>query len=75
MTDIIERLIAAVITEVNPDDGMTYMTKLGEEAAGEIERLRETLACAFDDWEGRNGRLTDKDDPHWSNDAIRLLEE
>lgn len=40
--------------------------------ASRIEVL-EVLAAAFDEWEGRNGRLTDPTYPHWSNDAIRLL--
>jgi hypothetical protein len=40
MTNLIERLMTAVVTEVNPDDGKTYTTKLGEEAAVEIAKWR-----------------------------------
>lgn len=43
MTDLIERLHTAVITEVNPIDELTYPTMLGREAADEIERLRGLL--------------------------------
>lgn len=42
MSDLIERLHTAVITEVNPIDELTYPTMLGREAADEIERLRAT---------------------------------
>jgi len=55
----------------------------GSEGDNPAERIRQleadkaelvnTLACAFDEWEGRNGRLTDPNDPHWSSDAIKLL--
>lgn len=35
--------------------------------------LADCLDCARQDWEGNNGEIIDKNDPHWSVEARRLV--
>jgi len=39
------------------------------EARALIVQMREILDCARCEWEDHNGRLSDKADTHWSNQA------
>jgi exonuclease VII small subunit len=42
------------------------------EMRAELERLVDCLDCARLDWEGNNGEIIDKTDPHWTVEASRL---
>ena len=61
------------LAEANKD--CTRANELINAAIDDYNAELELLAAAFDEWEGHNGRLTDPNDPHWSNDAIRLIAE
>ncbi|RWN59937.1 MAG: hypothetical protein EOR99_32975 [Mesorhizobium sp.] len=38
-----------------------------------VAKLSECLDCARQDWEGNNGEIIDKSDPHWTVEARRLV--
>lgn len=41
----------------------------------ERERFRDVLAAALDEHEQQHGRLTDPDDPHWTNTARQIMKD